>query len=133
MNGTGRDQKLVSDRRVTDLPCDLELHLAFQDDDQFVGRMREILPSPPWRVDPEVATEPPLRPIGCNLFPVDARHRQMCLQEFEQSGSVAGSQHEFICRDLHFEKYALTRSSNCSPLILAPQVLGILTTLFTLS
>ena len=42
-------------------------------------------------------------------------------------------QHELIYRALHFEKYALTRSSNCSPLILAPQVLGIFTTLFTLS
>src|SRR5208283_1184754 len=80
MNGTSRDQKLFSDRRVTDLPCDLELHLAFQDDDQFIGCMREILPSPPWRVDPEVATEPPLRPIGGNLLPLYDCHRQMSLQ-----------------------------------------------------
>ena len=36
-------------------------------------------------------------------------------------------------RALHFEKYALTRSSNCSPVILAPQVLGIFTSRFTSS
>jgi len=52
MNGTSRDQKLFSDSTVTDLPCDLEFHLALQDDDQFVGRMREIFPSPSRRVDP---------------------------------------------------------------------------------
>jgi hypothetical protein len=52
MNCTSRDQKLFSDRRVMNLPSDLELHLAFQDDDQFVGCMREILPSPSRRVDP---------------------------------------------------------------------------------
>ena len=133
MNGTSRDQKLVSDRRVVNLPSYLELHLALQDDDQFVGRMSEIFPSPSWWVDPEVATEPPLRPIGDNLFPVDFGHRVMCLQESGQSRSVTESQHELIYRALHFERYALIRCSNCSPVILAPKVLGILTTLFTLS
>ena len=68
MDCTSGDQKLLSDRRVTNLPSDLEFHLAFQDDDQFVGRMREILPSLSWLVGPEVATEPPFRPIGSNLF-----------------------------------------------------------------
>ena len=43
------------------------------------------------------------------------------------------SKHEIIYRALHFERYALTRSSNCSPLILAPQVLGIFTSRFTSS
>jgi len=80
MDGTSGDQKFLSDDRVTNLPGDLELHLALQHDDQFVSRMREILPSPSWRVDPEVTTEPSLRPIGGNLFPVDGRHRQVCLQ-----------------------------------------------------
>jgi len=96
MNGTSRDQKLLSDHWVTDLPSDLEFHLAFQHDDQFVGCMREIFPSPSRRVDPEVATEPPLRPIGGNLFPVDTCHHEMCLQESGQSRSVARSQHELI-------------------------------------
>ena len=36
-------------------------------------------------------------------------------------------------RALHFEKYAFTRSSNCSPVILAPQVVGIFTSRFTSS
>jgi len=43
------------------MPSDLELHLALQHNDQFVGRMREMLPSPSRRVDPEVATETPWR------------------------------------------------------------------------
>ena len=42
-------------------------------------------------------------------------------------------QHELIDTTLHFEKNALTRSSNCSLVILAPQVLVIFTTLFTSS
>lgn len=72
MGYTSRDQKLFSDCRVINLPSDLEFHLAFQDDDRFVGRMREILPPPSRWVDPEIATEPPRRPIGGNLFLVDA-------------------------------------------------------------
>ncbi len=59
------------------LPSDHKFHLAFQDDDQFVSCMREILSAPSKRVDPEVATEPPLCPIGCNLFLVDFGHRQI--------------------------------------------------------
>ncbi len=62
MDGTSGDQQFLSDRRVTNLPSDLEFHLAFQDDDQFVGRMREVFPSLTWRVGPEVATEIPVSP-----------------------------------------------------------------------
>jgi len=79
MDSASRDQNFFSDRGVTDLPSDLEFHLALQHDDQFVCRVREILPSPTWRVDPKIATEPSLRPIGGNFFPVDGRHRE-CLQ-----------------------------------------------------
>jgi len=52
MDGTGRDQDLLPYHRVTDPPSDLEFHLALQHNDQFLGRMREVLPSPPWRIDP---------------------------------------------------------------------------------
>lgn len=71
MDGTGRDQKLLPDGRVADLLGDLELHLAFKDDDQFVGCMCEIFPPPSGWIDPEVATETTLRPGGGDLFPVD--------------------------------------------------------------
>jgi hypothetical protein len=85
MDGTSGDQKLFSDRRVTNLPGDLKFHLAFQDDDQFVGGMSEVLPSASWRVGPEVATEPSLRPIGSNPFTVDLDHLTISLNEFRQT------------------------------------------------
>ena len=69
MDGSCGDQKLVSDRRVTNLPSNLEFHLTFQDDYQLVGRMREILPSLSWRVDPEIATKPPASPNWQQLVP----------------------------------------------------------------
>jgi hypothetical protein len=80
MDGTSGDQKLVSDRRVTNLPSDLEFHLTFQDDYQLVGCMCEILPSLSWRVDPEIATKPPFRPIGSNLFPFCAHYGSSSLR-----------------------------------------------------
>jgi hypothetical protein len=58
MDCTCGDQKLGSDRRMTKLSTDLELHLAFQHDDRFVDGMREVHPSLTWPIDPEVATEP---------------------------------------------------------------------------
>ena len=45
-NGTGRDQDLLADLGVADPPGDLELHVALQHEDQFVGRMREVLSAP---------------------------------------------------------------------------------------
>jgi hypothetical protein len=69
MDGSCSDQKLVSDRRVTNLPGDLEFHLTFQDDYQLVGRMREILPSLSWRVDPKDRNQTPASPNRQQLVP----------------------------------------------------------------
>jgi hypothetical protein len=53
MDCTRGDQKFLSDRRVTNLPGDLEFHFAFRNKDQFVGGVRGILPPPSGRVGPE--------------------------------------------------------------------------------
>ena len=47
-----RGSELLADRRVADLPGDLEFHLPLQHDDKFIGRMREILPTLSGRVGP---------------------------------------------------------------------------------
>jgi hypothetical protein len=74
MDGTSGDQEFLSDFRVANPPGNLELHLALQHEDQFIGRMREILPALSWRVDPEITAETPLRPFRSDLFTVDDCH-----------------------------------------------------------
>jgi hypothetical protein len=57
MDGTSGDQKLISDRRVTNSISDLDFHLAFQDHDQLIGGMGEILSAPSRRIGQKVASE----------------------------------------------------------------------------
>jgi hypothetical protein len=64
---------------MMNLPSDLELHPTFQHDHEFVRRMGEVLPPLSGRVDPEVATESPLRPIGGYLFSMGHRPRSSIL------------------------------------------------------
>jgi hypothetical protein len=74
MDGTGRDQEFLPDLGVADPPRDLELHLALQHEDKFIGRMGEILPSLSGFVDPEVAPEATFSPISLDLFAINACH-----------------------------------------------------------
>ena len=58
MDSTGRDEEFFSDFWMADLPGDLELHLALQDEHEFIGRMGEVFPPLSGCIDPEVATNP---------------------------------------------------------------------------
>ncbi len=50
------------------LAFQLELHVTFENDDQFVGGVREVFPSLAGGIGPEIATETTCRPVGSNSF-----------------------------------------------------------------
>jgi hypothetical protein len=77
MVGPGRDQQLLAWLRAMDLSLDLELHIAIEHDDQFVGAVDEILPTFARRVGPQLAAEPSGSPIGGNLFSIHNRWRHV--------------------------------------------------------
>jgi hypothetical protein len=52
VNGSDRYQQFLAWLWMMHLTLDLELHLAFQYDHDFVGGVREVLPPLAWRVDP---------------------------------------------------------------------------------
>ena len=54
-----------------DVAFDLELHLPFQDDHHFIGGVREVFPTLPGRIGPQVATETAGGPVCGDLLAVD--------------------------------------------------------------
>jgi hypothetical protein len=49
---TGRDKKFHTVLRMVDFTFDVELHLAFQHDHQFIGIVNEIFPALAGRIGP---------------------------------------------------------------------------------
>src|SRR5262249_33435424 len=76
MHGPRGDQDLFPDLRVADASADLEFHIPFQHDDQFVRGVCEVLLSPAGRVGPERAAESPPGPVRGNLFTIDGSYCQ---------------------------------------------------------
>jgi len=71
----GRDQQLLAKLRAMNLPLNLELHITIEHDDQFVGRVDEVLPTLARRVSLQLAAESTGGPIGGNLFAIHNRRR----------------------------------------------------------
>ncbi len=71
LNRTGGDEQLVAWLGMVNHPGDLELHSTFEHGHQLVGLMREVLPLASRRIDPQLATEPALGPVGGDLVGVN--------------------------------------------------------------
>jgi hypothetical protein len=74
MAGLRRDQQLLADFRVMDVAPDLEFHFPFEDDHQFVCRVREVFPALSWRVYPQFARNTTRTPISGDLASVWGLH-----------------------------------------------------------